>query len=224
MEKSMQIKFESALQKYEQNFYADMPFEAHAPRYSTRNYMMTRRMIKDARVNGTSSTSAKRLAILLAAVISALVMISAARKPIADSLVRVYEKYIEFIIRGESEDAPEIIEKVFNTLGYLPKGYYRENVYETGFSVQTTWRNERNEKLILYQTLDSSVETMMGKEKDYQTLYLADVRIFFIEKSGRCFYFWNYRGYSFEFSGSSSIAEEEYMKMITNLLKGGELK
>lgn len=224
MEKSMQIKFESALRKYEQNFYDDMPFEANAPCYSKRNYMITRRMVKASCMHGASTPSARRLAVLLAAVISALVMISAARKPAADSLVRVYEKYIEFMIRGESEDAPEVIEKVYNTLGYLPKGYYREDVYETGFSVQTTWRNERNEKLILYQTLDSSVETMMGKEKDYQTLYLADVRIFFIEKSGRCFYFWNYQGYSFEFGGSSSITEEEYMKMITNLLKRGELK
>ena len=87
--------------------------------------------------------------------------------------------------------------------------------------MQTMWRNEKNEKLILYQTLNSSFETMMGKEEDYEETNLMGVRIVIIEKSGRRFYFWNYAGYCFEFSGPLQVTEEEYLKMITNLLSVG---
>ncbi len=221
MNTSMQMKLETALKQYESNLYQDMPYEKTAPHYSVKNYLRTLRKIKRVSNTRESAVSVRKLAFLVAAVLCGLIMMSAARKPIVDSLVRVYEKYIEFMIRGESEDAPENIEKVYNILGYLPKGFYREDVYKTGFSVQTMWRNEKNEKLILYQTLNSSFETMMGKEEDYEETNLMGVRIVIIEKSGRRFYFWNYAGYCFEFSGPLQVTEEEYLKMITNLLSVG---
>ena len=218
----VKLKWESALQKYEHSYYRDMPYETGELSYSKRNYHQTLKKLKQtlAVKQDRVATSGKRLAILLAAAISSLVMISAAKKPLTDTFILVYEKYIEFIIRGEQKDAPESIEKVYNAIGYLPKGYYRENVDKTGFSVQTIWRNRENEKLILFQTLHSSVETMMGKESDYEMLFVSDMEVMYIERSGRRFYFWNYEGYPFELSGPLSITKEEYMLMIKNTLRG----
>ena len=76
-----------------------------------------------------------------------------------------------------------------------------------------------NEKLILYQTLDSSIETIMGNINDYEMMYVENVEIISVEKNGRRFYFWSFEGYDFEFSGSLAISEEEFLKMIQNLLK-----
>ncbi len=215
-------KLESALQAYELCYYHDMPYETGRLDYSKRNYHQTLRKIKQvlSERKESAATSGKRLAFLLAAAICSLIMISAAKKPLTETFIRVYEKYIEFMIRGENEDAPEIIEKVYNVIGYLPKGYYRENVDKTGFSVQTIWRNRANEKLILYQTLYSSVETMMGKESEYEIRYVSDIEVMYIQRSGRCFYFWNFAGYTFELSGPMSITEEEYIRMIGNSLRG----
>ena len=85
--------------------------------------------------------------------------------------------------------------------------------------MQAIWKNHENEKLILYQTLDSSIETIMGNINDYEMMYVENVEIISVEKNGRRFYFWSFEGYDFEFSGSLAISEEEFLKMIQNLLK-----
>ena len=51
---------------------------------------------------------------------------------------------------------------------------------------------------------------------------VLDVRVMYIEKSGQRFYFFDFAGYAFELSGSLNISEEEYIKMISNLVKRGE--
>ena len=255
METNMPRKLESALRKYEQDFFCEMLLKSEPLHYSAKVYYRTLRKIKKRQSAALSRSpikallisesykqrgrfyansyrikkdhtpkkstqSSKKMAILVAVALCALIMVSATKKPLTDFLIRTYEEYIEFIVRGEPQDAPKVIEKVYyNLIGNLPQGYYRENVYKTGFSVQAIWKNHENEKLILYQTLDSSIETIMGNIDDYEMMYVENVEIISVEKNGRRFYFWSFEGYDFEFSGSLAISEEEFLKMIQNLLK-----
>ncbi|MBQ9747966.1 MAG: hypothetical protein IJV98_04200 [Clostridia bacterium] len=220
-EQERKQKWEAALRRYEATFYGDMPCASETVRYSMGRYRRTLRLARKEQARNRALPT-KKMAVLLAAAICTLMMLSAAKQPITDSLIRIYERYIALMIREETTDAPEIIEDCYNTVGYLPKGYYRERVDKTGFSVQTVWRNRANEKLILYQTLYSATETMMGKESDYELISIRDIRVMYIERGGGRFYFFDFAGYAFELSGSRNVAEEEYILMISNLVKGGE--
>ncbi len=210
-------KFKNALLICERSFYEELPYE-EIP-YSKKTYRRTLKMIRTEQY-GRPLPVGKRLAVILAAALCSAMMLSAVKKPLKDFIVRTYEKYIAFIIRGENDQAPASLTTVYNQIGYLPAGYYREDIFKNGFSVQSIWRNRKNEKLILYQTLYSSTETMIGKKSDYVILYLSDIRIMITEKYGRKFFFWSFDGYTFELSGSAEITQEEYLKMIENLTGG----
>lgn len=211
-----QEKLKSAFMRYEQEFFRNMPYDAEA-RHSAHRYRRTLKRIRQYEGNSASCIG-RRLVIILVAAICSIAMLSAAKQPLTDFIVRTYEKYIEFMIRGKDENAPLSLLTIYNNIGYLPKGYYREDVFKNGFSAQSIWRNRENDKLVLYQTLYSSTETMIGNENDYGTFYLSDVRIMETEKFGRKIFFWSYQGYTFELSGSNKITHDEYIKMIGNLI------
>lgn len=175
---------------------------------------------------GRLSLFAKRLAaaVLVAAMLvtTALAASPALRKLVFDWVVYTFPKYSQIgaanVDREPTEEDFAILKQYYPT--YVPEGYTLHEVVEMFPSTIYDYRNDSEDMLFLYGSLqDESLTYYNSEGATIETLAYLGQPAFYWEQDGSTFFIWQQDGFQFSVIGKISKAEAIKMAESTKLQK-----
>ena len=159
---------------------------------------------------------------IVAAIVAVMLVVGgsigvyAFREPIVEFITEIKDKFVEiFFCEADVSEAPTEIETVY-TLDYVPDGYVLESRENNIVKVKTIWSNGED-KIVLLQSLLSNKSTLDSENNDYTVLYMDEIQVNVMHKSGIKTLYWNNSQYAFKLNLAEFISDEECLKIISSI-------
>ena len=156
-------------------------------------------------------TFRKRIAVLIAAIITALTVFSACAfgNQIKDFFIEVYESTTRLFSNSENEY--EYIEYTFT---YIPEGYKPSNIIRYENTLISKYANEENTLTITQCKLSGSSIQINTEGKGYQTINVGNYKVYYVNNKSMNIAVWSYEGNSFDIVCHESLSWDEIEKII----------
>lgn len=174
------------------------------------------------RIGNTKRKIPNRLIGILAAVIITLCMlmsISAARDPIINFIVNIYESFIE--VTNENWVTNSNVTKKIE-IKYIPsymiEGFTVMNYDEDITYLQTKWtNNDKYIKITQRLIVEGADYTWDNENVEYIKTNIGPYSVYYMNKKGSYFFYWIDDQYLFDFKCSDSIKFSEMIKVIESI-------
>ena len=143
---------------------------------------------------------------------------------VADGIVvswisEFYETHVKIYFEDDDvQKAPTTLETIYMPT-YIPDGYIlKQHLTEIEWA-QSTWLNEFENRISLYQNILDNQITIDTENSNFQTLFVDDLKIAISFAQDKKSYFWNTNEYFFSLITSKDISDEEIILIIKSLQK-----
>lgn len=167
-------------------------------------------------VKSAKRQKSKKKKIIIAIIAAVILLLSACAvsKPIMDFFITVYNDHTRFYSNDGNTDTIEIVYMP----SYLPEGYKIQSESIQITTVQVTWVNDKNERILFQQnTTKNNSFTLDTEYSDYTACIIGEQETFYILRYNYYLFVWRDDNYLYQLQCHDSLPREEVEKIILSI-------